>query len=87
MMNSRGRHGCRIKAHAAKRWEIYDSLPREVRDRLKIDKNNLCAGCIRVRIRREGLETVLEDLDTWRRLRRERQDGELCYVPDEELRP
>jgi hypothetical protein len=71
-MSSNGcRFGCRRKGHrgtAAHRMAIYDSLPREVRDKIKIANSPLCCGCIRADLRRDGLEAVLRELD----IRRER---------------
>ena len=88
-VNSTGR-GCRRRAHqgdAAHRMAIYDSLPREIRDELKIARNNLCAGCIRNELRWRGLERVLDSLDLERRYVHEKRGSEAWLVPEEDLRP
>jgi hypothetical protein len=88
-INSAGR-GCRLKSHAgdpAHRMAIYDSLPREVRDKVKIARSSLCCGCIRNQLRREGLEAVLQDLDWASRFEKEKRGREVWYVPREELKP
>jgi hypothetical protein len=79
--------GCRSPSHYKDRWAIYDSLPREVRDQLKIARDNLCVGCVRNMLRREGLTTALMRLDRWRRMRREKRGREIWYVPEEDLKP
>ena len=63
--------------HTRSRWgrsleEIYNALPREIRDRIKITKSNVCAGCIRAKLRRNGLEHTLKRLDEARRCEREK---------------
>ena len=67
--------GCRSGSHYRERWAIYESLPREVRDRLKRARGNLCAGCVRNSIRRNALEFELKSLDRERRYRREGAAG------------
>lgn len=83
--NSSG-SGCRNRSHNGRGIEIYDALPREVRDKLKVARSNLCPGCVRNRLRREGLEATLRDLDFERRRRREKQGREVSYVLEEDLR-
>jgi hypothetical protein len=83
-MNGTG-HGCRRKAHHS--IEIYDALPRPIRDRLKIARTNLCPGCVRARLRKEGLQRLLHDLDFFRLVEPERHGREVWLVPREELRP
>jgi hypothetical protein len=85
-INSTGR-GCRSKSHAAHHMAIYDSLPREVRDKLKIANGNLCAGCIRNQLRRFGLDYLLSNLDFSRRFEREKRGRALSYVRREDLKP
>jgi hypothetical protein len=53
--NAIGR-GCRTKSQHRDRWAIYEELPRELRDKLKIAKDNLCARCFRNELRRSGLK-------------------------------
>jgi hypothetical protein len=66
---------------------IYDSLPREIRDKLKISRNNLCAGCVRNSLRRYGLDDELRSLDIERRFRREKRGRESWLIPEEDLKP
>ena len=84
--NTSGWH-CRSRAHAGRSQEIYDALPREVRDRIKIAKTKVCCGCIRNRLRRVGLETLLAEMDRSRRIEREKRGREIWYVPRPEIRP
>jgi hypothetical protein len=85
--NASATGGCRSRPHWRDRWAIYDALPAEVRDRLKIARADLCAGCIRNRLRKQGLKAVLHGLDFWRTHDRECRDREVWLVPREELRP
>jgi hypothetical protein len=85
-INSTG-PGCRSKSHATHHMAIYDSLPREVRDKLKIANGNLCAGCIRNQLRRFGLDYLLSNLDFSRRFEREKRGREVSYVRREDLKP
>jgi hypothetical protein len=81
--------GCRSKSHggdAAHRMAIYDSLPHEVRDKVKIASESLCCGCIRNLLRRQGLEATLKRLDTWRRFHREKEGREVVYIWREDLK-
>jgi hypothetical protein len=84
--NAIGR-GCRTKSQHRDRWAIYEELPRELRDKLKIAKDNLCARCFRNELRRSGLKWVLAQLDMGRRARPERRGREVVYVLTESLRP
>ena len=86
MTNSVGGRGCRSKSHWRDKWEIYDSLPREVRDKLKIARSNLCVGCIRNKLRRDGLEAVLKELDFQRRLCREKRGREIVLYLEPDLK-
>ena len=81
--------GCKAKAHSglAKQMEIYDGLPRKVRDKLKIARSNLCTGCVRNSLKRLGLEAELVSLDIERRFRREKRGRKLWLVPEPELKP
>lgn len=88
-INPTGR-GCRTKSHwgdAAHRMAIYDSVPREVRDQLKIAKVNACAGWIRNELRRDGLEAVVKRLETNRHYHPEREGREVVYYWGEDLKP
>jgi hypothetical protein len=78
MSNSSAR-GCRRKGHYNNRWAIYDSLPREIRDELKIARTSLCAAYVRNRLRHEGLEQMLAHLSFRRRLQKERRGREMAY--------
>ena len=79
--------GCGTRAHWGKSLQIYDALPREIRDRLKIARSNVCAGCVRARLKREGLEATLRQLDQARRLERVRHGREVWWQAVEDLRP
>jgi hypothetical protein len=79
--------GCRLKNHAYDRMATYDSLPREIRDKLKIANSNICARCIGNRLRREGLDATLEHLDRTRHYHKERMGREVIYVWREDLKP
>jgi hypothetical protein len=92
------RSGCRLKSHqgdAAHRMAVYDSLPREIRDRVKIARTSLCCGCVRNELRQlqrlvgtnAGLEQMLQRLDISRCMEPERHGPEVWYVPREDLRP
>jgi hypothetical protein len=85
VINSSGR-GCRGKGHHHKRWDFYESLPREIRDELKIARSSICAGCVWNQLRRDGLQRSLKDLCRHRRYRREKVGREVWLIPEEELR-
>lgn len=84
-MNSSGR-GCRSKSHRDT-FPIYEALPRAVRDKIKIARTDLCCGCLRNKLRRYGIDFVLDNLDNERRFRREKRGREVWYVPELDLRP
>jgi hypothetical protein len=73
MSNASGGRRCRTRSHWSNSLGIYESLPREVRDKLKIAKGNVCAGCIRAKLKRYGLEQTLRDLDSARRIEKEKR--------------
>jgi hypothetical protein len=81
-----GGAGCRSRAHNDD-MAIYDTLPHEIRDKLKIAKDNLCSGCIRNQLRRDGFDFTATMLDFHRRRRAERRGREVVYVIEEELKP
>jgi hypothetical protein len=91
--NSSGR-GCRSRAHWDA-WAIYESLPREIRDALKIAESNLCCGCVRNHLRRyqkrwgpqTALQRMLADMARWRRTEVVREGRENHYYLREDLRP
>ncbi len=78
---------CRGRNHYGKSMAIYDDLPREVRDKIKIAPTDLCCVCIRNKLRRSDLDVVLSDLDFQRRYRREKRGREVWKVPQPELKP
>ena len=94
--NGTGR-ACRTRAHWGKSLEIYDSLPRELRDRLKIPKNDLCDGCIRAKLRglirdfelseAEAVAELVWRLDNERTFEKVRQGREVGWLKVEDLRP
>jgi hypothetical protein len=62
MTNFVGDLGCGSAAHT-RDLAIYDRLPQPIRDRLKISRDHLCAGCIRLMLRRSRLEATAAWLD------------------------
>jgi hypothetical protein len=88
-VNASGGSTCRSRPHYFERWEIYESLPVEIRDELKMARSNLYAGCIRATLRRQirtnggnqaaAISVVVNDLARARRMQKERRGREVVY--------
>jgi hypothetical protein len=93
-INVTGR-GCRLTHGHQADLDIYETLPREVRDALKIAESNLCCGCVRNSLRRfqrwygpeEGLQMKLRELERWRRTEAVREGRHNVYYIREDLKP
>ena len=75
----------------ARDLSTYDKLPLRIRDKLKIARDNMCAGCVRLMLRRVGIEATAAWLDHERLFRQawaRRGDRLLeVLIREEELRP
>jgi hypothetical protein len=76
---------CSARSHA-RDLPIYDQLPLDVRDRLKVARTNLCAACI-ARMARRDLAATLQWLDHERTHRQVQTRTGTFQLAEEELRP